>query len=172
MKRSGFKKPTLEEVKEKQAKKRATRSHKMPVVKSKPRKRKTDRKKIEEALWVECRRIVRARHGDTCYTCGAQGLEGVNWQCGHGKPKGALPVRFKYDERNLRPQCMRCNIHLGGVSDIFIAKLEQELEGLEFLQEACEKTDGTWRIKQDNTMGGKDATIFLENLLDTYKLLT
>lgn len=169
MKRSGFRKPTIEEVKEKQARKAVKR--KLPRVKSKPRKVKTTRKKLEDKIWELCKQIIRKRHGDTCYTCGARSLEGSNWQTGHGKPKGALPLRYKYDLRNLRPQCMKDNLHYGGLSDIFIAKLEQEPEGLAFLEEACEKTDGTWRIKQGNTMGGKDATIFLEKLYDEYKAL-
>ena len=177
---------TLEEVKQKQALKltkvkemtpKATKAGVKPKnageskKTTKKRKKKTDRQTADDKVWELCKKIVRKVHGNICYTCGATGLEGSNWQTGHGKPKGALPVRYKYDLRNLRPQCMRDNIHYGGMSDIFIAKLEQEPEGLEFLQEVCEKTDGTWRIKQGNTMGGKDATIFIQNLIEQYKKL-
>ena len=186
LKRSGFKKPTLEEVKNKQAAKRLGVKSKTPKapkvpfsikkatkVRKQPNKRKgkTERRKLEDDIWELCKKIIRKRHGNTCYTCGARGIEGSNWQTGHGKPKGALPVRYKYDLRNLRPQCMRDNLHYGGMSDIFIAKLEQEKEGLAFLEEACEKTDGTWRIKQGNTMGGSDATLFLKELKEKYKKL-
>lgn len=133
------------------------------------RKGKSPRQKLEQAIWEECKRIVRCRHGNTCYTCGARNLSGVNWQTGHGKPKAALPVRFKYDIRILRPQCMRCNIHLGGMTDIFIAKLEKEKEGLCVLEESCRLTDDGWIIRKDNTMGGMEATLFLEELLEKYK---
>lgn len=133
--------------------------------------KKSDRKKLEDKVWNECKRIIRERHGDKCYTCPASNLEGSNWQTAHGKAKGALPLRFKYDLRNLRPQCMRCNLHMGGMSDIFITKLEKEKDGLAFLKESCTHTDDGWIIKHGDTMGGKDATFFLENLLTEYKLL-
>jgi hypothetical protein len=132
---------------------------------------KSDRKKLEDKVWNECKRVTRKRHGDKCYTCGASNLEGSNWHTGHGKPKGALSVKYKYDLRNLRPQCMLCNIHRGGMSDIFITKLEKEQEGLSFLEECCTQTDEGWIIKHGDTMGGKDATFFLENLLKEYKQL-
>lgn len=132
---------------------------------------KSHRKKLEDKVWNECKRITRERYGDKCYTCPAQHLEGSNWQTGHGKSKGALPLRFKYDLRNLRPQCMLCNLHRGGMSDIFITKLEKEKEGLAFLKESCTHTSDGWIIKHGDTMGGKDATFFLENLLTEYKQL-
>lgn len=132
---------------------------------------KSHRKKLEDKVWNECKRITRERYGDKCYTCPAQHLEGSNWQTAHGKSKGALPLRFKYDLRNLRPQCMLCNLHRGGMSDIFITKLEKEKEGLAFLKESCTHTSDGWIIKHGDTMGGKDATFFLENLLTEYKQL-
>lgn len=135
--------------------------------------KKSDRKKLEDRVWAECRRIIREAYPHECYTCGAVNLEGSNLQTGHGKPKGALTLKYKYDLRNLRPQCLRCNFHHGGCTDIFLARLEKEKgEGLEFLKEACYKTeDGYWKIKGNETMGGKDATFFLENLLIEYKEL-
>lgn len=133
--------------------------------------KKSSRKKLEDKVWNECKRIIREAYPNECFTCGVLNLEGSNWQTGHGKPKGALSLKYKYDLRNLRPQCIRCNIHMGGMSDIFITKLEQEDEGIEFLKECCTQTDSGWIIKHGDTMGGKDATIFLENLLLEYKQL-
>lgn len=86
---------------------------------------------------------------------------------------GALPLRFKYDVRNIRPQCMVCNIHRGGVTDIFIARLEREPEGLAFLQEACYRDEESraWRIRQDiPLMGSLQASQFLQDLLSEYSL--
>lgn len=125
--------------------------------------------KLKEKVWKECKRIVRLKYGNKCYTCPAQNLEGANWHTGHGKPNGALTLKYKFDLRNLRPQCYNCNINLGGCSDIFIAKLEKEKEGLEFLQEACVKENGYWQIKRQETMGGIQAWVFLNNLLEEYK---
>jgi len=157
LRRSGFKTSP----KGKNATKKPLKSKKRPSVRL-----------LKDKLWKEVKRITRTRWGNTCYTCNAQNLEGSNLHSGHGKPMGALPLRYKYDIRNIRPQCMLCNIHRGGMQDIFIAKLEQEEEGLEFLNEACylDEESNAWRIRQDTpSLGGKDATLFIEALLEQYK---
>lgn len=133
--------------------------------------KKSDRKKLEDKVWEECKRIIRLRYGNKCFTCPASNLEGSNWHTGHGKNKGSLPLKYKYDLRNLRPQCMLCNVHRGGMSDIFVTKLEKDKDGLAFLEESCIHTDEGWIIKHGQTMGGKDATFFLINLLEEYKQL-
>ena len=177
MKRSGFRKQTLAEIKAKQAKKRvsATKRPKKRTtgqITGKKRKSKAPSlRQLKDKLWKEVKRITRERFAPYCYTCGAH-VEGQNDHAGHGKPLGALPLLFKYDIRNIRRQCMVCNIHRGGCQDIFIAKLEQEPEGLAFLQEACylDIEANAWRIRQDiPTIAGRDATIFIENLLKQYK---
>ena len=141
-------------------------------LKSKARKpKKPSIRLTKDKLWKEVKRITRERFEPNCYTCGTH-VEGKNDHAGHGKPMGALPLRFKYDIRNIRRQCMVCNIHRGGMQDIFIAKLEQEDEGIAFLLEACylDEESNAWRIRQDTpSLGGKEATIFVENLLKQYK---
>jgi len=156
----------LDEVKAKQATKRL----KLRSKPSKAQKRPSVRI-LKDKLWNEVKRITRNRFPPYCYTCGVP-VEGKNDQSGHGKPMGALPLRYKYDIRNIRRQCMICNIHRGGCQDIFMAKLEQEEEGLQFLNEACylDVDSNAWRIRQDTPqLGGKDATIFIEKLLEQYK---
>lgn len=135
------------------------------------RRSKSPRKKLEDKLWELCKQIIRTKYPNICYTCNARDLVGANWQTGHGKPKGALPLKFKYDLRNLRPQCYNCNINYGGYSDIFIAKLEREKEGKEFLKDSCVKVDGKWEIKHTETMGGMQAETFIKNLIEEYKKL-
>lgn len=142
----------------------------------KKRKKRTERQILEDKLWEECKRIIRKRYQNedgtwTCYTSGQHISEPAKCQTGHGKPKGALPVRFQYDLRNLRPQCYNANINLGGMSDIFVAKLEKEEEGLQFLNEACVKTEDGWRVKQNQTMGTMEAFEFLAKLYEEYKKL-
>lgn len=66
---------------------------------------------------------------------------------------------------------MKCNCNLGGCSDIFIAKLEREKEGLEFLQEACVKIDGRWEIKHEPPMGSLQAWEFVNKKIEEYTLL-
>ena len=176
MKRSGFRKQPIEEIKAKQALKRAkaTKVPKKAKKRSKVAKRKPKKPSVrllKDKLWKEVKRITRERFEPNCYTCGTH-VEGKNDHAGHGKPMGALPLRFKYDIRNIRRQCMVCNIHRGGMQDIFIAKLEQEEEGLMFLNEACylDQESNAWRIRQDTpSLGGKEATLFVENLLKQYK---
>ena len=178
MVRSGFRKQSIEEVKAKQEAKRALRAStivskplkaKKASKSTKTKKKLTARQKVEKSLWEECKRIIRTRYPNICYTSGATDLTGANWHTGHGKSKGELSIRYKYDLRNLRPQSYHANINLGGMSDIFIAKLEREEEGLQFLKESCRLIDGCWQIRKENDLGGKDATIFLENLLAEYK---
>ena len=91
------------------------------------RRKKTDARKIEDALWVECKRIVRARYPHECYTCFAKNLEGANLHTGHGPwPKSALPAYLKYDLRCLRIQCFNCNINLGGMGAEFLKRMLAE----------------------------------------------
>ena len=85
---------------------------------------KSEIKKIQELLWQECRRIVKVRFGNLCYTCGKK-IEGKNWQCGHIIPK-KICHHMKYDLRILRPQCYFCNINLGGNGAIGIYKMIAE----------------------------------------------
>ena len=84
-------------------------------------------KAIERELWNLCRQLTFNKYGNTCYTCGATGLEAHNRQCGHAYPKGALGALLKYDLRILRPQCYHCNINLGGMGATFWKRLEAEI---------------------------------------------
>jgi hypothetical protein len=90
------------------------------------RKSKSEIRRVQDALWQECRRIIKKRYGNTCYTCGKTGLEGANWQIGHLIPKAALGAYLKYDLRVLRPQCYHCNINLGGNGATFLRRIEEE----------------------------------------------
>lgn len=69
---------------------------------------------LKKKLWNECKRIIRAKYGNTCYTCGAQPLEKSNFQTGHFIPSSVCSVEMRYSLDNLRPQCFRCNINLSG----------------------------------------------------------
>jgi len=132
-------------------------------------KRKTRRQKANTKLWGLCKKYVRLTQHNICYTCSANGLKGANWHTGHGIAKGRLSVEYQYDVRNLKSQCMRCNKWLGGMSQVFIAKLEREKEGLKFLKEACTKSEGEWRVKHIPIMKkltGVNSTIFLEEQIE------
>ena len=85
---------------------------------------------MQEELWQECRRIIKDAYkvnGESyCYTCGNE-CDGVNRHLGHFLPKGSCGMYLKYHLDNLRIQCFRCNIHLGGNGGEFGRKLEQEI---------------------------------------------
>ena len=97
------------------------------------RKSKSPQKKIEDALWNECKRIIREQFGNVCYTCGAKGLQGSNWHTGHLYAKASLGAYLKYDLRVLRPQCYHCNINLGGMGAEFYKKMLR-IEGEEYMR--------------------------------------
>lgn len=81
---------------------------------------------IQRKIWEHCKRIIRARYEHTCYTCGAMNLEGSNLHTGHMWAKESLGAYLKYDLRILRPQCFRCNMHLGGMGAVFYAQMLKE----------------------------------------------
>lgn len=88
--------------------------------------------KIQTQIWDECKRIIRERYSNTCYTCGRAGLEGSNWHTGHLIAKASLGAYLKYDLRLLRPQCYKCNIHHGGMGAVFIENMRKR-EGDEYV---------------------------------------
>lgn len=137
--------------------------------------KKRSLKTLNKFIWEECKRIIRAKYMNkdgtwTCYTCNKTLIYPKDVQTGHGKSKGSLSVKFKYDLRNLRIQCYNCNINLGGATDIFLAKLEKEKEGLAFLNETCIKDEfGAWRLKHDDCL--IQSKYYLPQLLEEYKLI-
>lgn len=103
----------------------------MQKVKS-TRKKKSLTKKVQEELWVECKRIIRGYYGNTCYTCDAFPLEKSNWQTGHFIPSSVGGAILRYELMNLRPQCFRCNIDLSGNGSIFYRNMV-EREGQKYV---------------------------------------
>lgn len=79
--------------------------------------------KIQRELWEHCKRIIRKKYGNTCYTCFRTGLEGSNWHTGHLFAKASISAYLKYDLRVLRPQCYFCNINCGGRGADFIENM-------------------------------------------------
>ncbi len=96
--------------------------------------------KLQKLLWLECKRIIRARYPNVCYTCGKAGLEGSDWHTGHMIAKAALGAYLKYDLRLLRPQCMNCNVWHGGMGAVYIENMRMR-EGQEYI-------DGILRDRQ------------------------
>lgn len=82
---------------------------------------------LEKKLDAEISDYVRHKYSMngycTCYTCGAiQPIASTD--CGHFIVRAYRGTR--YDLRNLRPQCKRCNWTLEGNHQVFRAKLIEE----------------------------------------------
>lgn len=90
--------------------------------------------KIQRLLWVECKRIIRKKYGNICFTCNRSSLTGSNWHTGHLLAKASVGAFLKYDLRLLRPQCYNCNINLGGNGALFIENLRR-IEGNEYVDQ-------------------------------------
>ena len=124
--RSGFKRHTIKPKPIKRKKRSRSKKPSIRLLKSK--------------LWNECKRIIRARHGNVCYSCGAQGLEGSNWQTGHFIASSCCSTHMRYNLNNLRPQCMRCNIHMSGNWVPYEAHLKKDGIDVEALKQENEDT--------------------------------
>lgn len=99
---------------------------------------------IENKLWSLIRLAVFKKYGNNCYTCPQRMLTGMNLQCGHAYPKGALGASMKYDMRILRPQCFQCNINHSGMGAAFWKRLEWSMgkKKADKLYNECEASKG------------------------------
>lgn len=153
MKRTGFKKPTLEQVKAKQALKRAKKLTLVKVPKTPkkrtarqitPKKRKVKSKlsKLKAQLWKLCREIQIKRYGSDCYTCPSKNLEGSSRHLGHFIPSSVCSTVMRYDLDNLRVQCYSCNIHKSGNWLEYEKHLIRDGIDVQELKDRNEKTKG------------------------------
>lgn len=124
------------------------------------RKKKTPEKRLKEKLWELCKQLTRLTYGNSCYTCGKSGLEGSSWQTGHFIPSSICGGYLRYDLRNLRPQCYRCNIDLSGNGSIFYRNLVRD-KGQDYVD----------TLFKDKERIQKVDTLFLQNKIDEYTLL-
>lgn len=107
--------------------KRALGALKRPLGTKKKPKTKNPLTKLKKQLWELCKQIIRKRYGNTCYTCKKEGLVGSNWHTGHFVASSICGAYLRYDLRNLRPQCYRCNISLVGNGAVFYDLLRSDL---------------------------------------------
>ena len=114
--------------------------------------------KIQRLLWEECRRVADILYKPDCYTCPAKNLTGSNKQLGHVPyPKSVLGANLKYDMRVLRWQCMRCNVHMGGMGAEAYKRMLRE-EGKAYMD----------KLEEDRQKTVKAYTHY-EELLEYYK---
>jgi len=84
----------------------------------------------------------------------------MNLHTGHMWAKASLSNHLKYDLRVLRPQCYRCNIHLGGMGAVFFEKVQKEI-GVKAMNALIKEKQIT--IKADE--------IWFTNKIDEYEKL-
>lgn len=120
------------------------------------KKSKSDIKKVQDKLWEECKRIIKIRYGDVCYTCGKT-VTGSNRHTGHMFAKASVGAYLKYDLRILRPQCYFCNINCGGQGAIFIENMRR-IEGDDYVDTILRDRNVTVKAQE-----------YYEKLLDVYK---
>lgn len=123
------------------------------------KKSKQSISKIQRQIWDHCKRIIRQKYGNHCYTCPTVNLIGSNWHTGHMLAKASVGAFLKYDVRLLRPQCYNCNINHGGMGAIFIENMRR-IEGNEYVDQ----------ILKDRQVTVKAMDFYLE-LLEKYKNL-
>jgi len=100
--------------------------------------------KIQDLLWEECKRLTRdiyslkTSENDPdaweCYTCGKSINSKKDAHTGHFIPRSTCGAFLKYDLRNLRVQCMACNVWGGGMGAIYYRNMVTR-EGQEFVDE-------------------------------------
>lgn len=108
------------------------------IKKSQPKKPKTAAK-LKKELWAVFslhQKLVHSEDGVNCncYTCDKPLIIGSSDNHGgHCLSKAANPNLY-FDERAVRPQCLRCNVSHGGMHYEFNERLKQEI-GMESWQE-------------------------------------
>ena len=130
--------------------------------------------KLKATLWDLLSPAVKARYGSTCYSCGAPGLSGSNLHGGHMFSAG-LHSLTRFDVRNLRPQCLRCNVALRSNAAMFAARyIEREGKEAFDAMEAASRVSKKWtrpevemlivkiKLGLDHYQGFYEATYSLE----------
>lgn len=117
MKRTGFRKPTYEEVllmaKAKEGK--PMMGSKLYITRNKPL-RKTSKapiSKLKAKLWKVFSEWVRKRDGGVCFICERK-CEGSGYHAAHFIPKSVGGIVLYFHPDNVHGCCYHCNINLGG----------------------------------------------------------
>src|SRR6185503_12009986 len=97
------------------------RSSKLARGKRPRRQRKSPMATLRRKLWDRFASYVKERDGNTCFICGASGLEGSNWHAGHLFNAGNNSI-IRYHPKNVHSNCGRCNVWLRGNIAVYAAR--------------------------------------------------
>jgi hypothetical protein len=89
--------------------------------------RKSSKKTYHNKLWKLVSEYTRRRSANKdgyvrCFTC-EKIDHWKNMDAGHFIDKSICGAELYFDERNLRPQCTRCNRYLSGAKDVYAREL-------------------------------------------------
>jgi hypothetical protein len=78
---------------------------------------------LKKKLWELCRQVADQQYPNAvCYTCGST-ISGSNKQLGHFIPSSTCGALLRYEIKNLRWQCARCNIWSGGNGAVYYRRM-------------------------------------------------
>lgn len=95
----------------------------------------SERKRLHKQAWKLMSEYIRRKNANLdgyvyCYTCGNV-MHWTQANAGHFKHD-----RLDFDERNLKEQCVACNLHNSGRLDVYAERLIEE-NGLEWFKQLC-----------------------------------
>lgn len=174
MKKSLFKKPTLEEVKAKRKLKlselfegkqsslyKTWKASVEPKTRPKlklPKKKVVSISKLKKDLWAVVSPFIRNRDNFRCITCGKTGTGG-QIHAGHFLPSGNCGALLRYHPKNIHAQCYFENINLGGNGAVYYTKMVERY-GQKYVNKL-------FQIKNQTTI--KADEYFYQSLIDLYK---
>lgn len=134
------------------------------------RQRKMDVKPL--SYWHQrarkaCHEYIRARDADLpCISCGC--IDTPQWDAGHYRPSG-INSALRYDERQIRKQCVRCNRHLSGsltsyrvglvaiLGEAAVTELDNNHETKRYTREELEGIEAEYKAKLSELKKSKAA---------------
>lgn len=126
------------------------------------KKKKIPITRLKKKLWKLCSEYIRKRDKNICFTCDRR-AEGAGYHCGHFIPSSTCGIHLRYDERNLKGQCFRCNIHLGGNGAVFYKRMVLS-HGQEYVDELFKIKEEVHQWKEQDYL---DKIDYYKNLLKT-----
>lgn len=124
------------------------------------KKSKTPLAKAKTKLWKVLKQVIDIRDGETCISCGAEGLKGHNKHGGHFIPSSSCGGFLRYDLRNVWIQCSTCNLFRNGAGAEYTRALEKKYS-----------TAFVDRIIQDKQVTIKLDVHYVEALTEYYESL-
>lgn len=179
MKKSGFRKKTIEEIfslrptYEEALQKASTRlKNRLKInsipkrdisIKSKKKKAKKPKlasiSKLKKDLWKLVSTYIRERDGIRCISCDRLSRKKGSNHAGHFLPSGNCGALLRYHPNNIHSQCYFCNVNMGGNGAVYYTKMIEKY-GPDFV-------DRLFQIKNQITIQAD--RYFYTSMIELYK---